>query len=207
MDKAYKIERFFKHRRNMLLLSGIFIFLVLSGGTIKHINILGSQLDFSNPEIPVKILFISIVYMLIKYVQFTFELNEKGIKNDIRSIVLPQVTELTHKYAVKNGGGSGFDVNDYTLVANINYFTFEVRQDISRHVTSQNEKIVAKGVSDTYIMGFKQLWPLYLKAFIHILIKTTWFAEYAMPFLLATFSIVLYLFTDINNLIALNSNN
>ncbi len=186
----------------MLLLSGIFIFLVLSGGSIESVNILGSHLKFNNPNIPVKLLFVSLLYMLIKYFQFLYELNGTGIKDKIHSIVLKEVPSVVREIANSNAGRDlGFSVDDYGVVGHKNYFTFEVVQKISNHVDGETTKKIAEKVSDRYVVGFKQLWLVYVKATLHVVIRTTWLAEYIMPLALSAFGLYLYLFTDVHEVV------
>ncbi len=195
-------ERFFKHRRNMLLLSGIFIFLVLSGGTIESINILGSRLKFNNPNVPVKLLFVSLLYMQIKYFQFLYELNGTGIKGKIYSIVSKEIPSIVRNIANSNANKDlGFSVDDYAVVGQKKYFTFEVIQKFSSGDNDETSKELDEKISDRYEVGFKQLWRVYVKAAFHVVIRTTWLAEYIMPLTLSAFGIYLYLFTDIHEVV------
>ncbi len=202
MDNKEIRERFFKHRRNMLLLSGVFIFLVLSGGTIESINILGSHLKFNNPNVPVKLLFLSLLYMSIKYFQFLYELNGTGIKSKIHNIVSKEVPSIVKDIANSNAGRDlGFSVDDYGVIGQKNYFTFEVVQKVSNHVDGETTKKIAEKISDRYVVGFKHLWKVYVKATLHVAIRTTWLSEYIMPLALSAVGIYLYIFTDIHEVI------
>ncbi len=202
MDNKEITERFFKHRRNMLLLSGVFIFLVLSGGTIESVNILGSHLKFNNPNVPVKLLFVSLIYMLIKYFQFLYELNGTGIKIKIYSLVSEEVPSIAKDMVNSNAGRDlGFSVDDYDVIGRKNYFTFEVIQKISNHVDGETTKKIAEKISDRYEIGFKQLWKVYARATLHVIVRTTWVAEYVMPLALSGFGMYLYLFTDVHEVV------
>lgn len=208
MDDTNKIERFYKHRRNMLLVSGIFIFLVLSGGTVESINVLGSTLKFSNPDVPVKILFLAVIYMLIKYFQFLFELNGSGFKSKFHELVSFQVPHIAKRVAdTAAGGDAGYKIGDYDIIGYKGYFTYEVLQNTANHVEGDTIKKIAAGISTKYEIGPRYLWKTYIRVFSHILIKTTWLAEFVMPLLLATIGIYLYLCTNIHEIIWLNSNN
>ena len=208
MEDNTKIERFYKHRRNMLLLSGIFIFLVLSGGTIESINILGSQLKFSNPGIPVKILLVALIYMLIKYFQFLAELNGTGIKRMFNELVSSQVPHIAKCMAdTQADGDKGYKTSDYDIVGYKGLFTYEVLENTANRVEGESTKKIAAGISDKYLVGPKLLWKTYIKSFFHILIKTTWFAEFIMPLLLAAIGLYLYSCTNIHEIIWLSSKN
>lgn len=201
MESIDKTERFYKHRRNMLLLSGIFIFLVLSGGTIDSINILGSQLKFNNPDVPVRILFISLIYMLIKYYQFLYELNGSGFTIAFHKLVSFQVPHIAKKMSDKRSGhDAGYKIEDYSIVGYKGYFTYEVLENVSRLAEGSAAKRIAAGLSERFIIGPKLLWKTYIRSFLDILINTTWFAEFIMPLLLAAAGIYLYLFTDVHEI-------
>ncbi|MCG8093513.1 MAG: hypothetical protein JAZ17_07775 [Candidatus Thiodiazotropha endolucinida] len=199
MEENETKARFFKHRRNMLLLSGIFVFLTLSGGSLDSINILGTKLTFQNPEAPLNIIVICMIYMLIKYIQFLSEMGGTGIKRSVKSIV-----ELNLRSFLKSrddnrlGKDSGIPQHNYDIISYINYFTYTVKlnldEEIVRKVTSGPNKNL---IPLERTVGFNDLWTVYLKAYLGVVCKTVWFAEYILPIALAICGFVLYFFPDI----------
>ncbi|MCG7988837.1 MAG: hypothetical protein JAY64_19315 [Candidatus Thiodiazotropha weberae] len=200
MEENETKTRFFKHRRNMLLLSGVFVFLTLSGGSVESVDILGSKLTFKNPDAPLDIIFICMIYMLIKYVQFLSEMGGTGIKGKIRSLVQNKVTLIAK---VKDDklvdGATDLREDDYDIIRTIGYFTYVLTINTQRSTRakrtledSNNEELSAERT-----VGFKELWKEYLKALVHIVFKTVWFAEYILPILLAVCGFILYFFPDI----------
>lgn len=196
--------RFYKHRRNMLLLSGVFVFLILSGGSIEEINILGSKIAFSNPEIPVKIFLICMLYMLIKYFQYLSEMCGTGFIRNLQGIVHDKVRPYikTHDDNLISGK-TKLSETDYNVVMNPNSLSYTVQLDS----TSVRVKSFYGGPHSKLILrerniGFNELWKEYLKGFLYILFRTIWFAEYILPILLATSGIILYFYPEISHTIS-----
>lgn len=192
--------RFYKHRMNMLLLSGIFVFLVLSGGTVEKFNVLGSSISFDNPDVPLNIFFICMIYMLIKYFQYLSEMGGTGIKGLVKSMVQQKVSAVAKSIDDKKiGEDSGLQAQDYNIIRYIDYFTYGIKVDSARSgrateaINGQHGNIL----SDEHIIGFNVLWNEYLKSFLFVLFRTVWFAEYILPILLAISGIVLYFFPNI----------
>lgn len=193
MTHGDKQERFFKHRRNLLLLSCVFIFVVLTKTKIDSLNILGSRLSFDDPSVAVKLLLISIIYMVIKYFQFLFELGGTGIKSKVFQYIVMVVPRVAKKNRDKiYGSDAGFKESDYTVMGRIGFFSYQVLEDISSHVEDEKTHGIAKAMSDKYIIDLKLLWSYYLREYIHVILTTTWAAEFVMPILLAFVGVGLY---------------
>lgn len=48
-------------------------------------------------------------------------------------------------------------------------------------------------VGEKLFVNIRSLWSEYIKAFINIVVKTTWFGEYILPILLAGVGVVVYM--------------
>lgn len=199
MDANDLQTRFFKHRRNMLLISGIFVFLILSGGTIDKINVLGSIISFSNPDIPAKIFFISVLYMLIKYFQFLSEMCGTGFIRNLQARVHNKVRPYIKAHDDNLiTGKTGLSETDYNVVMKPNSLSFLIQLDTtSGRVKKFQEETHSFHIPHERYFGIKELWKEYLKGILYILFRTVWFAEYILPVVLAVSGVILFFFPDL----------
>lgn len=72
-------ENFHKQRRNLILLSFTVIFFNLTGAEISNINLLGNEIYLPNNEILPAILFLVLLYFLIRYGQYVHGIKDKTI--------------------------------------------------------------------------------------------------------------------------------
>lgn len=200
MEENEITARFFKHRRNMFLLSGVFIFLCLSGGSIEYINILGSKLTFSNPEVPLDTIMLCMIYMLIKYLQYLSDMGGTGLITKIRHLVRQKLPMIAKSHDEMKIGEKvnirAIDYNDFQLIGSFSYrvrLDPAVRQSLGKSSKSPHKETL---IADR-IFGIRDLWKVYALALFHVLFRTVWVTEYFVPIVLALAGFILYFFPDL----------
>lgn len=73
-------ESFFKQRRNLLASALLVAFLNIAGGSIKKLNLLGNEIEFSNPAAIPFALGVALSYFLVRFLQYANEIEDKGFK-------------------------------------------------------------------------------------------------------------------------------
>ena len=203
MEESDKVERFFKHRRNLLLVAGLFLFLVGSGSSVQELSLLGLKVEFKDAEKPVFFVFLILVYMLVKYFQFLYEFGGSGFFADIRQFVFNALPGIAKQKDIKENFEHDLPISDYGVIGPNTIFSYT----LNRSIPNEFQEFLPDGAPkiDTELhLSFKDVWFFYVKGLFRTLVLTTWFAEYAMPILVALLGILLYLFTGSLDVITLH---
>ncbi|WP_043320701.1 hypothetical protein [Microbulbifer sp. HZ11] len=196
-DKEKK-ERFFKHRRNTLLLSAIALFMLFAGGEIEKLSLLGNSIKFERPEVPLQLVILALIYMVIKYWQYLNELGGTGIFRALDHLISGRVPHVARKVRLKQYPSEEVIPLDYFKIIEYNGFLrYTVREVIDPEKDGALEEEISKALGSDYQVTKRHLWLTYLIVSVKHIIRTTWFGEYIMPLLLAVIAIAAYFFSSV----------
>ena len=183
--------QFRRQRRNLLLMSGVMLFLELSGGMFKKINVLGSEIILTKPELAMNVLFLALGYLLLRYFQYLNEIGGSGFRARFYSAVSRYIPRKAKKKA-ENVERNDVDVplEDYKIIKQ-SFSEYVVLQDLSGLV-EDDVKEIATEESEEVTLKFRELVGVFVLGLIEVVIRTPWFTEFALPPLLATTAIVKY---------------
>lgn len=188
-------ERFLKHRRNTMLIALIALialFLLIAGGELKKVNVLGMAIEFTQSEMPIRLLMLSLTYMFIKYVQFLHELGGTGILNRARLKIMDDIPEIAKGlFLKKEGEDKGYKVHDHAIIGQNGKWAYTVLRSTEKEADTKVVKMIAEKLGVQMEISFTDYWDKFTMYFLMDILKTTWFGEYVVPValsLLAFFS-------------------
>lgn len=74
-------EHFVRQRRNLILMSALVLVVNLGQASLDRISLLGNEIVFSNPATLPTILGVVLGYLLIRYLQYAHEIEDKGFSS------------------------------------------------------------------------------------------------------------------------------
>lgn len=200
-------ENFTRQRRNLLLISLVVLFAEMSEIEIHKISILGNEVLFKNPESILIILWVALIYWLVRYYQYFRDIGEKGFGTSFYvrlSAFAKKIAfkEVRKKYKKNNsfsapGSDAVFEIfpREYRI-----YETSlrRIRGDVEFVVSSNKGRSGTIG-KDSVIVEFpKLIMPIALSVF-HVIFHTRLVSEYILPFCVS-FSPIIYRFVIKNNM-------
>ena len=92
-----------KSRRNLILVSSAIVFIELAGVSFESVSVLNTTAKVQRPEFILWFLWASWAYLLIRYIQHLFELDDFGVMTRFEShaerLINPHISKLLEKHA------------------------------------------------------------------------------------------------------------
>jgi len=174
-------------------MSSVLLFLGISGGVFQKINVLGSEIVLTNPNLATHVLFWMLGYFLLRYFQYLNEIGGTGFRGRFYSAASRHIPKKA-KTKAERGEGENIDVplQDYKIIKQ-SFSEYVVLQDISGLVEDDDEvKRIAKEESEHITLKFHELIGVFSFALAEVVLRTPWFTEFALPPLLAVVAIIQY---------------
>ncbi|WP_415903191.1 hypothetical protein ACMXYR_05225 [Neptuniibacter sp. QD29_5] len=90
-------DGFVRQRRNLMMMSVFVGLYQLAGIELKKINFFGNEIVFKNPELLSVFMWVLLVYWLIRFVQFSGEMGDKGLKGDFLNLREPFIRYFAYR--------------------------------------------------------------------------------------------------------------
>lgn len=186
-------ESFFKQRKNLIACALLVSFINVAGGELKKLNLLGNEIVFSNPRVIPIALGISLVYFLIRYVQYAHDVHDKGF----RTRFLERASKHMERYLLKRqfqDEASEFR-NPYQDIHDVKVHQFIIWDE---NIASNNAFMSICGVQggviveDTLMFSHVEVVRPFLLGFLYIIFRTRLATDYLFPLFLAAFAVSTY---------------
>jgi hypothetical protein len=202
---------FLRQRRNLFIISiGLLLFQVFELKLTK-ISFLGNEFSVSQPELIPVFLWITYIYYIVRYYQFFHEEPHRGVRATYERYILVLRDRMTIRRAkwiiIKDLGLKIFKgkLKDPNIHGR---FASKWRDDstVSFSFTTkskgkENNKISIKtktmSVEKKITIRWYDFLFIRLQAFLHVCFRTSHITEYYIPFVVATFPCLWYLFAKI----------
>jgi hypothetical protein len=207
-DESKTDSGFLRQRRNLFIISiGLLLFQAFEL-ELKKINFLGNEFGVSRPEFIPASLWIIYIYYVVRYYQFFYETN-RGVKEKIgeyTKVVLSKIRikkakwmiirELglkIFKYKLKYSSTKEHLSNEWLDVSTVMFQAIITTKEKDKN---NNVRINSKttGFQKDVEIQWKGFLFIRFQTFLHVCFRTSLITEYYIPFVVATFPCLWYLF-------------
>ena len=183
---------FIRQRRNLMVMSLVVLFAEIADLKIEKLSIFGSEATFGNPQTVKTALWILLIYWLVRYYQYFHDLGDTGlvgaIKAKRRQIVGARAfrryfrdPSFTNMLVAQDGRTLYAYQRDHHVFRD---FWFKVTGSLEFFITSDPEQEVGTHESTEFsFTGWQLVAPTLLSA-AHVFVRTKYFSEYILPFVL-----------------------
>jgi len=185
---------FLKQRRNLVLMSVMVSFLNITNAKLEEINLLGNKITINHPESIPFILSFVLGYFLIRYFQYTHEIDNKGFKekllkrtekklssNILKREYNKENSELKQVYpSINDVIVTEFVFFDEAMPKNTAAITYEPKEDGA--VLDNNDLHVKK----------KELVIPFIVAGFYVIFRTSLVTTYVLPVIFTVFAFSTY---------------
>lgn len=182
-------EAFFKQRRNLIALSLIAAFINVAAVKLDRLNILGNELQISNPKALPIALAVGLTYFVIRYLQYMHDVEDKGFKKRflsraekhlapylLRRELHDQTSELARTYAKKN-------IEDLIVDEFLMFHEAMPPNTASASFIPKNGGMVVE--ENNLKVSNKELILPFIRAGLYVTFRTRLVTDYALPLLLS----------------------
>lgn len=189
---AYEI--FLKQRRNLILMSVMVSFLNITNAKLEEISLLGNKITINNPEsIPFILIFV-LGYFLIRYFQYSHEIDNKGFKEKFLKITEKKLSSniLKREYNKDNSELKKVfpSIND-VIVTEFIFFHEAMPKNTAAVTFEPKEDGVVLDDNDLHIENKELIIPFVMSGF-YIVFRTSLVTTYVLPVVFSIFAFSTY---------------
>lgn len=181
---------FVRQRRNLMVMSVVVLLSEVANLRINKISIFGNEASISNPEIVNVALWILLIYWLIRYYQYFYEMGDKGFLTSLKSKRAQLVKRWFFRKLVNNHTFTKSLPNQNGEKLRVFPREVNVFRDYWFFITAEVEFLIGIDATagtiekkDLTIKGWLLFIPTLL-SLIHVFTRTRYFSEYILPFIL-----------------------
>lgn len=190
-------EDFRRQRRNLIAVSLIAIFLNFAAVKLTKLNVLGNDLEISNPRALPVLFGVALAYFLWRYVQFMLDVESLGFRTRFRQrasfhalmhIIRRELRDPNSNLSKRYKGKTGRNLSPSTITL---FDELGRLEDVAilyihkRHGVLLNDHKVN-------VSGREMILP-YMRSTIHVAFRTPLATEYVLPLLLAAIAAISYM--------------
>ena len=188
-------EQFQRQRRNLVLMSSLVMFVNAVGGRISKISLLGNEFTLSNPDAMPTILGIALGYLLLRYIQYAHELENKGFKDRflqrVETYLRPYL--LNREHARSNSELSrAYPDKGMVEVESLTMFHKAMRPNTAAVSFAPKDQGAVIDENELHVSNAELIWP-FIRSSFYILIRTRLATDFVFPPILAFLAYATYL--------------
>lgn len=187
-------EAFFKQRRNLIATALLAIFLNVAGGELKKLNLLGNEIEFTNPSAIPAALGLALTYFVIRYLQYAHDVEDKGFAKRFYERVERYLAPYVMKREFKRPNSylsqcykelNEIEVESFTMF----HEAMPPNTAAASFVGKQGGTVVDENVD---VSNWELLLP-FARAAIYIVFRTRLATDYVLPIVIAIAAYSTYL--------------
>lgn len=189
---------FIRQRRNLMVMSIVVLLSEITELKISKVAVFGNEAVINNPDLVLKVMWLFLAYWLVRYYQYFHEIGDKGFVRSFKSKRKKLLEKMGFRRLFNDpifiewipNGSDGKKLKSFPE-------SFEVYEDRLFHVESEAEFLLSDhrhngGTLHKEHITFspRQLLIPSIVAVLDVLIRTRYFSEYLLPFVLFVLPLV-----------------
>lgn len=185
-------EGFIRQRRNLIVMSLIVLCIELLGAQFNTLNLLGNKITINNQNIVHTAMWVILIYYLWRYYQYFHDLGDKGFISAVTTKRKQIVGHIESKRFLQSEDiclRQEQDKNGSKAHLRSTVFYKDELTNMDGRIVFMFGNSGLEETADFETHGWALLFPTIL-AWLHVLIRTTYFSEYILPYVI--FSLPVY---------------